>query len=344
MAETKEKLLRVLQILQETNEACPVNAGELIKKLEYEYDISGVDRHSVYQDLAVLEKCGYPIRQCSNKRKGWYYDSIRLKDWELCILIDSIMQSKCLSKEEAERIKDILIRMTSRHGRRCFEIKNISHNYWSIQNGYSVGKNLEAMLAAIYSSKKIIFQYTEFDDSMHLRLRGDGREYYLNLYAFYWSNNTYYLIGAHDNHDGLTKYRLDRVRNMRISEEDMVTAEQKLGKDAVTIIQKEIELSVNHYGGSEIKIVLEYMPNREANAILFDFAGADMEVVKFNDGRIRVSFMKLDSINLHSWLMQYSGMFELVEPLEIRDRVIERLKEGIKMYSDKTKKIQPDLY
>ncbi len=344
MAETKEKLIRVLQIIQDTNESCPINANELITRLEREYDIAGVDRHSVYQDMAVLEKCGYPIKQCADKRKGWYFDENGLKDWELCILIDAVMQSKCLALEEAERIRNILIKMTSRRGRSCFERNIKADSYGQIEKGYSVRKNLEAMLEALYQNKKVLFQYTELDDSLHIRLRGEGRVYCLSLYAFYWSNNTYYLVGAHDNHEGLTRYRLDRIRNLNVSEEDTLPAEDKLGKNAVKIIQKEIMLGVNNYGGKEKKIVLEYEPGREANAILFDFAGAGMDVVRMNSGRLRVSFKKLDSVNLHSWLMQYSGIFQLIEPVEIRDSIIERLESGMKTYRKKaTKKILSDL-
>ena len=49
-------------------------------------------------------------------------------------------------------------------------------------------------------------------------LRHDGKIYELSLYAIYWSNNVYYLIGAHDNHEELTHYRLDRIVQLQLSD------------------------------------------------------------------------------------------------------------------------------
>ena len=46
----KEKLIRVLQILEETDEKSPMNATQILKYLEEEYQIEQVDRRSVYRD------------------------------------------------------------------------------------------------------------------------------------------------------------------------------------------------------------------------------------------------------------------------------------------------------
>lgn len=55
------------------------------------------------------------------------------------------------------------------------------------------------------------------------------KKYSLNLYEIYWSDNTYYLIGAHDHYDRLTSYRLDRIENLEISQSDAIDAVEKIG-------------------------------------------------------------------------------------------------------------------
>ena len=50
----KEKLIRVLQILEETDEKSPMNARQILKYLEEEYQIEQVDRRSVYRDIKML--------------------------------------------------------------------------------------------------------------------------------------------------------------------------------------------------------------------------------------------------------------------------------------------------
>ena len=44
--ETKEKLIRVLQLMQTTDEKTPMNATKIVEKLSTEYELEGVDRKS----------------------------------------------------------------------------------------------------------------------------------------------------------------------------------------------------------------------------------------------------------------------------------------------------------
>ena len=113
----------------------------------------------------------------------------------------------------------------------------------------NIGIYIETMLEAIYQNRKIEFQYTEINDSMKKVLRREGKKYLLNLYAIYWSDNNYYLIGAHDNHDNLVNYRLDRIVNLTMSDEKAIDAKEKVGVNPEMIIQDYIEKSVDHFQG-----------------------------------------------------------------------------------------------
>ena len=64
----KEKLIRVLQIL-ETDEKSPMNATQILKYLEEEYQIEQVDRRSVYRDIKC---CNFVVMK---------YISVRIKRW-----------------------------------------------------------------------------------------------------------------------------------------------------------------------------------------------------------------------------------------------------------------------
>ena len=79
----KEKLIRVLQILEETDEKSPMNATQILKYLEEEYQIEQVDRRSVYRDIKMLQFCGYEIYQCADKKMGWYMN-FRTGKLKLC--------------------------------------------------------------------------------------------------------------------------------------------------------------------------------------------------------------------------------------------------------------------
>src|SRR5574344_606776 len=105
MAESKEKLLRVIEILNSTDEKSPITAPGIVKILWNKYGVKA-DRKSIYSDIDALEICGYKIKQCQDKKKGWYMDKHYLDDWELKILIDAVKQAKCITSKDTKTLVD----------------------------------------------------------------------------------------------------------------------------------------------------------------------------------------------------------------------------------------------
>ncbi len=330
-AERKEKVIRVLQILQTTDKMTPVNSTHIVDKLENEYVIGKTERQSIYRDIKTLQYCGYPIVQAKDKKKGWYMDKHAFDDWEIKVMMDAVQQARCVSVAEANKIREKLLGLTSKRGRSRF-----SHMMMPLSCNAEVdtklGEYIEIMLEAMFMHKKIQFQYTEINDNMEKVLRREGKVYTLNLYTIYWSDNNYYLIGSHDNHEGLTNYRLDRVENLIMSEEDLIEAKEKIGKNPELYIQEYIEKSVNHFSGESIRIEVEYEPNQVTNAILYDFAGSSVKVRKQANGKCRAVFSKMNSVTLTGWFMQYANMFKVISPAKLRNELQVQLKEAVKRY------------
>lgn len=115
----KEKLIRVLQLFQTTDEKTPMNAVQVSQKLE-EYGMENVHRTSIYDDVRLLQSCGYPIKQAENSHKGWYMEKHLLEDWEIKLMLDSVQQARCVSVHEANEIRNKLLNLTSQRGRSRF--------------------------------------------------------------------------------------------------------------------------------------------------------------------------------------------------------------------------------
>lgn len=331
MAERKEKLIRVLQIMQSTDERSPLNATQIVDRLANKYELREIDRRSIYRDIVLLQSCGYDIEQCDDKRKGWYMKKHAFEDWEIKVMLDAVCQAKCISTEEASAIKEKLLALVSERGR-----SRLSHLMVPKSGNSKVtselGKNIELMIEAMHQGKKIEFQYTELNHDLKRVLRLEGYFYKLNLYTICWDSNNYYLIGNHDKYDNLTHYRLDRIENMKISELDATPAEEKIGQNPELKIQEYIEKSVSQFSGDKVRITLEFTPNQTNNAIIHDFAGDDVMLKHVDNGNLRISFTKLNSPTLVSWLLENANRFTVVEPVEIREKIIEQLEESLKKY------------
>lgn len=202
----------------------------------------------------------------------------------------------------------------------------------NVSTNTDIGIYIELMLEAMFMHKKIEFQYTEINEKMQKVLRKDGKYYNLNLYAIYWSDNNYYLIGSHDNHEGLTHYRLDRIQNLSMSNDYALDAKEKIGPNPEMYIQKYISESVNHFSGETIRIEVEYEPNQVTNAILYDFAGENVKVRKGNSGKNVATFSKMNSVTHTGWFMQYANMFKVLATESLKNSVINELKSAVKHY------------
>ena len=316
--------------MEQTDEKTPMNSIQILHQLD-EYTLGEIDRRAVYSDISMLQYCGYNIVSCKDKRKGWYMEKHAFDDWEIKIMMDAVQQAKCVSVKEANDIKNKLLKLTSNRGRSRFW-HLIVPKTGNISNEASLGRYIEIMLEAMYSKKKIEFQYTEINNDMKPILRKEGNIYKLNLYTIYWSNNNYYLIGAHDKYTELTYYRLDRVINLKESEEKMILPEEKLGPNPELYIQDYIEKTVNNFSGKEIKIELEYIPSPGINGIILDLIGKQVSVQHMKDGRCRVRFSKMESETLVGWLVEYSDKVKVIKPDVLKKRVISKLEEGLKTY------------
>lgn len=331
MAERKEKLIRVLQIIQSTDEKSPLNASQIVERLDKKYELADIDRRSIYRDIVLLQDCGYPIVQCKEKRKGWYMQKHTFEEWEIKVMLDAVSQAKCISVEEAADIKEKLLSLMSERGR-----SRLSHlmvpKSGNAKSTQELGKYIEMMLEAMHQGKKIEFQYTELNSNLDRVLRMDGYFYKLNLYTICWDSNNYYLIGNHDKYDNLAHYRLDRIENMRISELDTTPAEVKLGQNPEMQIQEYIEKSVAQFSGEKVRVKLVYEPNQANNGIIHDFAGEDPWIRQLNDGKTEISFTKLNSPTLVAWLLQNANRFTVVEPEDIRNQILEQIQESLRNY------------
>lgn len=79
----KEKIIRVLQLFQTTDVKTPMNAVQISQKLEEEYGMENVHRTSIYDDVRLLQSCGYPIKRQKIHIKDGYMKKHLLEDWEI---------------------------------------------------------------------------------------------------------------------------------------------------------------------------------------------------------------------------------------------------------------------
>ncbi len=316
----KLKLLRILDILAETDEEHPLTASQIGKKLLL-YGIAA-ERKSICRDINILkDDAGYDIALSEDNKQGYYMVSRDFEDWELKILIDAIWGAKFLTYESADQLAQKLIRMTSANSQKM--LKAVTPVKLRLKSQNATTKiNIDTVLKAIKANRKIAFQYTYTDTNMQQRLRKDGLQYIVNPYALIWQDEHYYLIGNYDKYSDLSYYRLDRMKSLSVCDELRKQAKEVLGENADTQIEEYVRASLYRYGGDRLclKLFVEsYMVDD-----LIDFFGNEIRFIPV-DGGFHVIVNVMESDGLYFWLLQYGEHMTVVEPESVRAELVRRL-------------------
>ncbi len=328
MEKTKQRLLRVLDIIKRTDEQHPITANEIVAELE-RYGIEA-ERKAVLRDIEALVDYGYQIVTHSDNKLGWYMIERDFEDWELKVLCDAVAGAQFLTKTDSKRLIGKLCNLSGENGKKLLQ---------SVTPIESVNKNptvstkiyIDTILRAIKSKKQVNFQYVYTDPNMKKVLKHDGKHYKVNPYSLYWNNDRYYLVGNYSGYDNLSHYRLDRIRNLSVSEEDILSADELLGANSSLLIAEHVKNAFYNYSGEKICLTLRF--NGYMADDLIDHFGQDIKITKSGDMYEMTVFTE-ESNGLYYWLLQYGEEVTVVSPERVRTEIIRRIDNIRKNYSE----------
>lgn len=318
MQKNKQKLLKILEILKETDELHPITANRIINRLKSE----GIDaeRKSVLRDIGVLNECGYEIILHHDNKLGFYLASRPFEDWELKVLADAVLSARFLTKSETEKLAQKIYSQSSTAGEK--RLKSLTPVLFEKSENRTVKINIDKIISAIYEQKKIVFQYEFTDVTLTKKLKRDGFDYSVSPFALYRRDDRYYIIANTDGYDNLSCYRLDRMRNLQMTEQQMRSAESIVGSNADLEIADYIRHTLYNFGGERITLTLEI----KASAVddVMDFFGSEIRI-KSEESGITVTVRTTESEGLYRWLLQFSGSVKAISPQSVTAEMQKRI-------------------
>ena len=331
MTSSKVKLFYIAQILKSTDEHYPLTAGQIRDRLKSDYDIDA-ERKSICRDINILrDECGYDIVLCSDNKDGYFLASRRFEDWELKILIDLILGTKFLAKQDALHLMEKVKKLGSRYTQDF--LKAVTPLRFVPRYGdHHVKYFIDTILQAISLNRKIAFQYLFRASTGETFPRGDGAIYKVNPYALIERDGFYYLICNYDSAENLSFYRIDRMKDVEITKETRKAIEELLGSQAVTKLSNFVNHAQYNYGGNEILLRLE-VPAYLCEEISDRF-GQDVPFFPLDntnnhfEARIPVQ----DSPGLYFWLLQHADNIKVLAPENVRNQLVQRIKNMLALY------------
>jgi len=325
---TKLKLLRILDILnKETDEKHILTMKELEEKL-LNLGISA-ERKSVTNDITTLKDFGYDICCFDENRKGYFMRSRTFEESELRILIDAVLSSRCITKRKSRTLIDKLETLTS---------KTMVDRLWSqiyiddrVKCSYEdIYENIDKINKAISENKKINFNYTTYVINKGWVPCRDGKEYELSPYGLAWHEDFYYVIGLHEKYQDFAHYRVDKMRNITITEEKRKDAryipECKNGFNTADYMNKTFKM----FTGETIKVEIKFN-NSLLNAAVDRF-GEEAIMRPLDKENFKLNTEVNVGEGFISWILQFGSKVEVLYPEKLREEVKNRIEELKALY------------
>ena len=338
----KMLILNILDILKKySDENHRLSVKEIGERLEKEYS-QRVDRKAVKRNLINLIDFGYNIEYTETVRKSkngeeeiiysdWYLNR-EFVDAELRLLIDSLLFSKHIPYNQCKDLIGKLEGLSNTYFKS--KVKHIRTMPEKLPENKALFYTIEILDEAITKKKRVQFHYisdygTDKKPRLHKNQDGVITTYKVNPYQMAATNGRYYLICTHKYYDNVSNYRIDRIRDIVILEDEQITPMKdipalKNGLD----LPKHMAENIYMFGGEGVNV--RFRAKKYIIKDILDWFGQDIRFTNESEEEVDVN-VSVNPDAMFYWSLQYGENIEVLSPSTLR----ERLRNAAKAIYDK---------
>ena len=345
-------LLNILDILQKySDEKHRLSQQQIIAILKEKYDMSA-DRKSVKRNLMDLQEFGIPLNYSETLRTmpgkngqpeesyilSDFYIERQFTDSELRLLIDAVIFSKHIP---AAAVKELTKKLESLSG--IYFRSNarfITALSQTTPQNPELFYTIEILDEAISQGKQVTFSYTTYDTDLKQHLicnaDGDSKIYVVNPYQMAAANGRYYLIGNCQKYDNVIHFRLDRIRDIRLSDTPRKPMQEV--QDLTNGLQLPKHMAEHLYMFAGESILVTFRMKKSILNDVIDWFGTDLILYDETEDEVTARVLVNWSAMRH-WALQYARHIVVMTPEDLRAQISEDLQEAVKAYNGGVKDV-----
>lgn len=321
MEDKKTSTLAILTILKEqSDENHIIRQPKLLEMLESTYHIK-LDRRTLYRNIDTLIDFGYDISKFEDNKIGYFLREREFEPSQVYLLCNAIHSSNFIPTNASKEIIDKLLLTQSKHFRNDYKSTVYVENKNKKENK-EFFLSVEIIAEAIKNKQAIKFNYTQYDINKKLVNRR-AEPYKLSPYYLIYINEKTYLVGKSPNHDDLTHFRIDRMKNVETTNDKYI----KLAKNEDPYEYAKTKIYMFH--GNDERIVIKCDMCILDNVI--DIFGKDVTLEMSGKDQFK-AYVKSSSEGMKHLAVQYLDHMEVLEPQELRESIKQVIKQASKKY------------
>ncbi|WP_251414646.1 MULTISPECIES: helix-turn-helix transcriptional regulator [Paenibacillus] len=306
----KMRVDRLLSMLLIISKKGMVTGKELAEHFE-------VSLRTIYRDIEKLGEAGIPIASMGGKGGGYYImenynvDNLFLKKDEASTFMAIMNNLNFLFGKNAQ-FNDMVLKIENTYNREKNTDKlSINMSHFSMEN--ELKEYLFLMNQAIEENKLMVFDYCNRQMEYSERI--------VEPVQIAFSSGQWYLVGFCRYRDDYRRFKLVRIRNLRMGED---FEKRDISKAEIEEIFEE------SYRKSSISITLKFS-NRMGKQLTEYFQEENIQQTEDNQ------YIVVDHFPYEEGLLKYILSFgkecEIIEPLYLRDKLREYVKELLHLYN-----------
>ncbi|MBO5083014.1 MAG: WYL domain-containing protein [Lachnospiraceae bacterium] len=313
----KQKLLYIIKMLQEkSDESHPIKMEAILEMLDHE----GIkaERKSIYNDMDTLRDFGYDIVLTKGKNGGYFLAYRDFDVAELKVLVDAVQASRFITTKKSKELIGKITTLAGEH-----EAKNLKREVYVMNRIKSENEaiyyNVDKIHSAIEDNKQITFKYLEYSVNKEAVPRRNGKTYKVSPRALAWNEEKYYLIAYDAEADLIKNYRVDKIKDITVTEESRIILEKDRNFDVAEYCNRAFGM----YCGDDETITVRF-PNHLIGVVIDRF-GKEVNIYNSGDDSFETRLNVSVSPQLFGWLTGLGADVKIVRP----ERVVEQYKQYI---------------
>lgn len=313
------RILHLLQILyDQTDEQHPLTTSELTAQLA----TSGVvcSRKTVAASVSLLADLGMNIIVQKGRQNSYFVAERRFELPELRMLIDAVGSSRFITTKKSQALIGKLKALASVHLSDALE----QHLYVAQRikpSNEAVYYTVDAVATAIYQRRKITFQYIEYTPDKETVCKHNGKVYVFSPYDMIWSDDRYYAVGWSESHGQVITFRMDRMKNVTLDQQNAHPRPQEY--DVAAYTKAVFEMFPGKSATVELSCTNELMK------VIVDRFGEDVRTERIDADRFKVTVDVSVSPTFFGWVLQFSGRIKILSPTEVREQMIRICQDAV---------------
>ena len=318
----KLKIFYILDYLERNSNASnPIRAAELISMLDRQHNIR-CDRKTVYSDIAALQDYGIDIVSIPGKNGGYYIASRNFELPELKLLIDAVQSSRYLTeKKSKELIEKLCSQCNEQDAKLMRRTVLVSGRVKSMNE--TIYYNVDAIQDAIAQNKQITFRYFDWDFGGKRKYR--EKEYLASPYGLCQDHENCYLLAFSQRH-GITSYRVDRMTDIHVAEENRIPCPELTGKALHDHANRLFQM----YSGDALDVKMRF--HRSLLNVVIDRFGKDTMLIPDGDEWFNFTVKVAISPMFLSWIIGFGAKAKILYPQSVVDQCKQLCLETMSQY------------